>query len=266
MWLHNTPHDSPQNDTEVWKFAETMADPQKNADLMLKLVSGQMFSPIPRYGPKKICGNLLMANSPLLKDARGEIVPHPKLAMFGFGLEPPVAGELIVATVPVAYTMEDRALLAGIIRHELRHAADFISMGGHVKGVGATGELAALDPDAYVSHIMECRAFSDQLKWLLKLMGSSAAAVMKAIRSSPFFGMDPDFAKCAEYFLEGLTKQKNEAALPAMHQPPAMVRKAETPHGKMQFDQITQLLHQIMQKMRFANNVRVPAAIKADVH
>lgn len=254
MWMHNLPHDSPQNDTEIWKFSEAMASPRQNAELMAHLMIGIDFHPIMRYGPKKISGNLLNLNSPLLREATGEIVSHPKQMLFGFGVEEPIKGKLIIAAPPVAYTPEDRALLAGIIRHELRHAADFVHMGGNGKGM-ATGELATTDLDGYVNHIMEARAFSDQLRWVLKLMGNNVPLVMDALKKSAFFGMGDTFAKVAQYFLEALVKHKNEAVVP-------IVSKAENPDMQVNAKKAAYLVMKILKIMQFSNLVHVSPKVK----
>jgi hypothetical protein len=183
--------------------------------------------------------------------------------LFGFGVLEPHLGEMIVRAVPLVYTMEDRALLAGIIRHELRHAADFVSVGGNISGMGgANQEIAFTNPDLYIRSIQECRAFSDQLNWLLKTMGGNSSAVLRAIKSSKFFGMSPDFAKVAEYFLDGLVKQQNEDATPPPH--PTLVSKAPKAPGLVdeQAHQILSLLSKIINKMRFSNFVHAPDVSK----
>lgn len=239
-----------------------MAEPKKNSQLMAQLMMGFEFAPMVRYGPKRIAGNLLTMNSPLLKEAKGEIVPHPRLMMFGFGVEGDVKGELLIAAPPLAYTAEDRTLLAGIIRHELRHAADFVHMGGRTEGMG-TGQIAYVDTDAYFNHILEARAYSDQLKWLLNLMGGNERLVVDTLKKNAFFGLSADITKAVEYFLEAFSKQKHEAVFPSFNNPPAMVSKAKgVDSQQVHAEKAAHLVVKIMEIMSFSNMVHVPRGMK----
>lgn len=204
-WLSALPGEkSAIIESEVWVFVEAMANPKKNGAAFNKLIRHISFPSDIRYGPKKICGNLLTINSDLLKDATGQIISNPRETMFGLGAEGDVLGELLISHPPLVFAMEDKALLASIIRHELRHGMDIASMGGGM-GIEPSGSLIETDFDGYLSHVLEARAYSDQLRWLLQIMGNNIDSVLRLLRKPPF-GFSPDMVECSKYFLQDFIK------------------------------------------------------------
>jgi hypothetical protein len=259
-WVNSMPpeSDSPQIDSEVWTFTEAMADARKNATAISWAISarGKHSSQSDvRYGPKRISGNLLLVNSPLLKDAVGIVTLDPSNTQCSFIPDgpPEIIGSLIIALPPFTYSMEDKAILAGVIRHELRHASDFVSMGGKVSGIGYPSKMTMdLDRAAYYSHIVEARAYADQLRWYLRMMGNDSGKVMSALAQSELFGADKELQECAKYFLEEISKSPvSEDA-----QPVAKHANMAGMSEKTMVNKAVQNLSKIVELFRLKHNIK----------
>jgi len=286
-WLHALPKDvggvEPQNDSAIWRFVDVMADPAKNGPLIhLCCTKGNgaripSFSKEERYN-EKIGGNLIHDDSHLLKNAHGVVTSVMKETMFGFAPEGPMVGSMIIMCPPLSFSMTDKLLLASVIRHESRHAADFVAMGGKTMGQKPSASVADLDLDEYASCIVEARAWSDQLRWLLRMLGNSKAVITAIEDERSFFNFDPGFRKTARYFLEAMEKEvKTEAAFVnggSIFDSPIKIsrtrgndnRRLERQLDPKKLEQAAMLTLHIISRFSFSENVKVDSTIKARVH
>jgi hypothetical protein len=202
-WLAKLPQESgSQNRKAIWQFVETMALEDLNQDLLNVIYRREVHEP--RY-EEPIEGNLLNTRTGKLGTANG-IIAWPEKAHFGFFLDGERAGNMEIKHPPVIFVQNDKELLAGIIWHELRHAQDW-----------AKGEVNYQEPPSpqfsmgkYARHILEARAYADQLRELLRRVGHPQE-VMDMLSSGSEFALDERLHDVALHFLTMLMSKKNES-------------------------------------------------------
>lgn len=247
FWAGNTPKDNSLNNSEVWAMVGDLSDSEVNGPMAAKSLLSHDIPDAIVYGPKELSNGLLRLSSPLLGKATGKIAGSLKRVVMRFVVESAkAAGDVLVAPPPLLYQKEDLAIMFGMIAHELRHAADFVSLDGDVKPFYNVAE-ERLDMDAYATNLMEARAFADQISQMLRLMGNRTELVVEAIDKSPLMLMTPkDIREVAKTMLEEIAKNNVNESLT-----PAVVVKDE----KNNAEKVVGLLLEIVERFKFSNNV-----------
>jgi hypothetical protein len=178
-----------------------MAIEEFNRDLLGIIESRREIHDL-RYD-EPIEGNLLNTKTGKLGNAVG-IIAWPEKAHFAFELDGEKAGSLEIKHPPVIFDVSDKELLSGIIWHELRHAQDWS------KGEINYEDIPQFNMGKYARHIMEARAYADQLRRLLQRVGN-VQEVMDMLESGSVFGMDERLHDTALHFLVMLKGTTNES-------------------------------------------------------
>lgn len=179
--------------------------------------------------------------SPMTKDETGE-------------LRGKVANLVRIAPPPLVYTNDDRALLAGIILHELRHAIDFHEMGGTMGSIDYTRDMGThyeINIDEYARNILECRAHADQVKNLISTLGGGERA-RRALRETAFSRIFVPELRDSMLELVDLLCSKNEN-----FSPPAIVRTVDRNESERAIDIIENIcesfrLERFLKKSHFS--------------
>jgi len=251
MWMRTRPRDSGRADQmEVWKLVGLLSDDLTNAIFSLALGRGVDLSK--KLYEESLCGGLVLCSGDPRDIAIGGVVG--KLGDSKFGFQPSESGDsCIVFIIPNAliYDVEDRAMLFGIIQHELRHYMDFLD--NERKPIPVDYYVDKGDGDyevdvaAYSRNITEMRAHADQAIVLVRIMGGAKNA-KSAIERSQLGGGLLQGAMMA--FIDALEAEAR--SLGENFDPPAVVRQAED-HDvrKLVFH-----LGKMCELIKFSNNVR----------
>lgn len=213
-------------------FVNHMANNLYNAVAILFMLDnrGQYDSNKLRYrGP--IANHLLAFNSNKLGEAKGLVIGSSayEKPVFKFYVKGPKAGNIDIIHPPVIYDNSDIVLMHGIILHELRHAQDY----ANDKPVDTTNYY--FNEAKYLESESEVRSYVDQLRYLLKTLGSQEkvmAAISQYPKMEPITDTGRLYAKvspfrwpvalqqAAEVFFKHLMKEEIT--------PPAIVRTEES--------------------------------------
>ena len=185
-WERLAPQNPAQNliyTGEMWKLTRLISNSPMNRAWISKVVLDR---PIPEtilY--RESLGKMVKIND-ILGSVTGSISPEPdfhclpkrNLMRAALGEKVMIESHVLISPPPLEYDNEDRALLASVVVHELRHAMDFHEMGDRMnidyhKDMGTHFEL---DMDAYARNILECRAHVDQVKNLVSTLGGGERA------------------------------------------------------------------------------------------
>ena len=162
-WSQAIPQDELRyNSMAVNHFVDQMANNDENAWVLFLMLSRNRgaWNPV-RYN-QKISENLLTFDNAKLKNAVGEVTPDVNKSIFRF-----IKGEIDIIHPPVIYDNTDKKLLFSVILHELRHAQDWINPNIKFNPV----RYNEFNIEKYVSSLVECRAYSEQLRSLMLELG-----------------------------------------------------------------------------------------------
>lgn len=243
MWAHHAPKNETRiNQMEVWTLVGKVSDLDSNLKVF------KSFSPIEVY-EKEICGGLLFCSNDSLGKAVGGIHPVKPEIMFWM-LPNDMVGHLSFIPTALVYYENDRAMLAGFVHHELRHAMDYMDTGTAPENdymkMGSSGEYE-IDEAAYSRNIYEMRAHVDQAMSLVRIMGGPENA-KKAIRGSQFYRqLLPETVATMISFIDNFYEDVKENI-----EPPAVVVRSED------HDVRSLVLHleKAIELVRFSNNIK----------
>lgn len=236
---------------EMWKLVGLLSDDNANIHLIKELRKGRVPADASLYR-ETMCGGLLSCD-------RKE---NPDLAMAGISVADPrfqvettqkfggFFADLSVYTPPATYLIEDKAMLFGIVQHELRHFMDFLDNGR--RPVDTDYYLQGdydIDLDRYSRNITEMRAHADQAASLLRIMGGADNA-KKAIKQSHFgMAMVPEMTKAMMSFIDMLDE---ENAVKEFVEPPGVVVRSEDHEVRA----LVGHLQKMFEVMRLSNSIR----------
>jgi hypothetical protein len=239
-WYGKMPAPGAQNEKAIWKFVAEMSDETLNYDF-LQIIRRKIRGVSETRYDEPIEGNLLNTRTGKLKNAIGTIF-WPGESNFGFFDTGSKAGELEIKHPPTLFAKQDRELLASIIWHELRHAQDWSRGDVHYPP-----KPQKFNTGKYARHILEARAYADQLQWLLGRV-KNVQEVMDMLSSGSEFSLDESLHEVALQFLGMIGGGTNESiaswAAPMVtaaatmfpqgspatpQQPAAITREAENP-------------------------------------
>lgn len=255
MWMRSRPQgESRTNQMEMWSIVGMISDNDSNIRMLL---SRDKTSEKVLY-KKKTCGGLLACPGDENPDlAHAGIVADASKSRFeflSFVMRGGYFGEVYFFPAPMAYAMDDRAMLFGIIQHELRHYMDFLDNGRkpiETDYLSQTQGGYELDVDAYARNITEMRAHADQAASLLRIMGGAENA-KKAIRESHFGAMMvSDMSEAMMAFIDALDRE-NASAVAESIDPPAIVARSEDHEVR----KLVGHLERMCEAMKFSNNLR----------
>lgn len=256
MWMRSRPRgDDRTNQMEMWEVVGLLSDNRTNA-FLIRNKDASMPEERVLYR-KSACGNLLACSgddNPDLAFA-GISTSRPRFEFVAFRRNDSVLGEVHLFPSPLTYRNDDRAMLFGIVQHELRHHMDFLDNGRmpiETDYLHRSSDGYELDVDAYSRNITEMRAHADQAAALLRIMGGAENA-KKAIRESQFGSMMvSDMTDAMMAFIEALDKENESAVARESIDPPAIVAKSEDHDVR----KLVGHLERMCEVMRFSNNVR----------
>jgi hypothetical protein len=183
-WRDNMPMEDPKhNEQAIWDFVNHMSEPWISGVLLADHLSGEKFTEV-LYPDKPIAKNFLDIDDPRLGMVRG-VVTNEDSPSFRFAMGGRLAGNLYIDVLPMIYEQTDKTLLASIVYHELGHARDFLAD----KPYDIPSGRLTFNAEAYAHNLNEARRYSDQLRWLLKTLGS-VDVVMKALEGKRTIGQD----------------------------------------------------------------------------
>lgn len=255
MWMRSRPRgDGRVNQMEMWQLVGILSDNKTNIDMAID--KGGPAGEKTLYN-KKTCGGLLACPGDQNPDlSLGGIAKDPAMSRFEFqSFRKGVAffGELHFFPAPMRYANDDRAMLFGIVQHELRHYMDFLDNERRPIETGYLRDSAGgyeLDLDAYSRNITEMRAHADQAAELLRIMGGAENA-KKAIRESQFgLMMVSELSEAMMAFIDALDRQNGSVAAEAA-EPTAVVVRSEDHEVR----RLVGHLERMCEVMKFSNNV-----------
>lgn len=186
---------------EVWRMAFAVSDNGKNRRLWQSMVVGSgspddLLVYSNRLGAiTKVPDILGHATGAISAENPGfycEPRKRPNFMAAAHGMKAPgIESHVHVAPPPLEYDNRDRAMLVGIIVHELRHAMDFHEMGdtmGQTSYNRNKGTHVEIDIDEYGRNVLESRAHADQVKSIIQSMGGGERA-RSALRETTLAGM-----------------------------------------------------------------------------
>lgn len=252
MWMRFRPGDSGRVDEmEVWKLVGLLSDARINSVIMLAESLGIVLDK--KLYERYLCGGLMTCQDNQADIAIGGVMG--KLGDSKFSCSFSESRECIVYILPNAliYDMDDRAMLFGIIHHELRHYMDYLDNDRNLIPpdyyVDKGGGDYEVDVAAYSRNITEMRAHADQAIVLIRIMGGAKNAKAAINRSQLGGGLLQDAMMA---FIDALEAESRSRSLGENFDPPAVVRQAED-HDvrKLVFH-----LGKMCELMKFSNNVR----------
>jgi hypothetical protein len=212
------------NDAAVNQVVSKMADNTLNSKGLVILITGksEQYQDLRADGP--IAGQLLDLQNPKLQklDARVPLLMAPEEFSFKFVIGGKNAGNLYLWHPPLLYDNTDKALMSGIMYHELQHAIDWVrGMEFDIKNP------RRVNARLYASSIHEARAFTRQLKHLLTAFGNPQdvmAAISRKVKnidipgigqkevSSPFRWESEELREFALEFLHSVVGLNEDVA------------------------------------------------------
>lgn len=248
-WIEELPGGLPVNESEVRAFVEAMADNSKNLPAKRIAEASPLFSRVneDRY-KKPLSDNLLTISSPKLKYAQGTVTDRatPKFAFYLFDGEYK-AGNLVIRIPPVLFDDEDKVLLRRILKHELRHAVDWLNPEIQDEPSGKyVREGYIFNLEKYTTNRYEARAHAEELRDLMKQIGD-VNKVLQLLQKRSEFSMSKQLIGIAEEFLHAYQLRHEQITTTP---PPAIVRPAMMYEGRA-----AQLLGRMLTKMLFRNFV-----------
>lgn len=181
-WERLAPQNPAQNliDTgEMWKLARLISNSPTNRAWIHSVVLDR---PIPEtivYREK--LGKMVKIND-IVGTVTGGVGPDPEFQCTPKKHPDHIESHVLIMPPPLEYDNEDRAILASVIVHEIRHAIDFHEM-GNTMNIDYNRDLGThfeINMDDYARNILECRAHVDQAKNLVNTLGGERAR--KALR------------------------------------------------------------------------------------
>lgn len=258
MWMRSRPRGEDRtSQMGMWEIVGLLSDNRTNAFLIVNKDQGM---PVERVlYRRQACGSLLVCSGDEHTDlAFGGISTDASKSRFEFisfrGSER-IYGELHLFPAAMIYENDDRALLFGIVQHELRHYMDFIDNGRRPIETNYLHKAAGgyeLDIDAYSRNITEMRAHADQAANLMRIMGGAENA-KKAIRESQIGAMMiSDMTDAMMAFIEALDKENKSAEASESVDPQAVVVNSEDHDVR----RLVGHLVRMCEVMKFSNNIR----------
>jgi len=256
-WMRSRPRDESRvSQGEMWKVVGLLSDNQENAHLLVQMLKGYDFENYVYERP--ICGGILLCSGNQGDIAEAGIITNRRESKFQFSVyesNEGFEGRLIILPAPMVYSLDDRAMLFGIIQHELRHYMDFIDNDRKPIEQDYLNQTVSggfeLDVPAYSRNITEMRAHADQASALLRVMGGAKKA-KEAIKSSQFGSMMvSDMTDAMMAFIDALDKE-NGAKVQESLEPPAAVVRSEDHDIR----ELVGHLKRMCEAMKFSNNVR----------
>jgi hypothetical protein len=257
MWMRTRPRDAGRtNQMEMWSLVGLLSDSADNARLALDASRGMDFEEYLYDEP--LCGGLMLCSDQNRRDtAQAGIVTNRHASKFVMKLHE--SGGIFDATVlilpsPLIYEVDDRAMLFGVIQHELRHYMDFLD--NDRKPVEANYWIPSgpgsfeIDVDAYARNITEMRAHADEASTLLRIMGGAEKA-KKAIKESQFGSMFV-MKEAMMAFIDALDAENRATGVKEAIDPAAAVARSEDHDVRA----LVGHLERMCEVMKFSNNVR----------
>jgi hypothetical protein len=254
-WDRLAPQNPAQNliDTgEMWKLTRSISNSPINRAWIRKVVLDESI-------PETIVYRERLGKMVKIDDIQGTVTgrisadpdfycyPKHNLMLAGLG-EKSIESHVMISPPPLEYDNEDRAVLASVIVHELRHAMDFHEMGDRMnidynKDMGTHFEL---NMDDYARNILECRAHVDQVKNLVSTLGGGERA-RKVLREAALSRMMIPELRQSMIELVDLVCTTNESL-----EPPQEVVSIEN-HD---VEKIVDILEKVCRSFKFKNFVR----------
>lgn len=247
MWAHHAPKNETRiNQMEVWTLVGKVSDRETNVE-GIKAALGMRGRFIKVY-EREICGGLLFCSNRSLGKAVGGISPERSEIMFWAGEDK--IGHLSFIPRALVYYDDDRAMFAGFVHHELRHAMDFMDTGimpeNDYMKMGSSGGYE-IDEAAYARNIFEMRAHVEQAMGLVRIMGGPENA-KGSIRNSQFArGLVPETVATMISFIDNFYDELKENI-----DPPAIVARSEDHDVRS----LVMHLEKAIELVRFSNNVK----------
>lgn len=264
MWMRSMPKDHSRLDQmEMWRLVGAVSDNGLNAAILLDFMLGMSAREKIVYS-RPLCGGLVLCSEKNGDSALAGVTPKPSKTKFECVYWNKVGRDeiyctLIMLPLALVYSTEDKAMLFGILQHELRHYLDFLEENRSVKQ-GEEEEYMVksedggyeIDVDKYARNIHEMRSHAEQAATLIRIMGGTDNA-KKALRNSQFGSiMLPAMVETMEIFIELLGKR--EVTSEALD-PVTIVRRSEDHDART----LKGHLERIIETMSFSNNVRPKA-------
>lgn len=256
MWTMSRPRGEDRtNQMEMWKVVGLLSVHTLNAFAILKVAAGIESRDDVLY-KAELCGGLVLCDGGDNFDmALAGISMAGRNSRFEFrSMEEGPFSAVLIFPSPLIYTMNDRAMLYGVIQHELRHFMDFVENGR--KPIESDYFVPhdggyELDVDKYSRNITEMRAHADQAAALMRIMGGGVNA-KKAIRESHLGGhMIPDIVEAMMAFIDALDEENRRAGFSESIDPPAVVARSEDHDVRA----LVGHLERMVEVMKFSNNV-----------
>lgn len=167
-WMQNAPKGPPQqNEAAIDEFVNVMADPTENGLAIAYDLENRGVYEL-RYKHRPIAGSLINTDDENLRTAEG-IITNQFEPEFVFWMGGSKEGSLVIQHPPLIFDRVDRDMLHSIIWHELGHAIDWINPRFRKIKPYTRSKWNA---EAYSKNIHEARQIADQLKVLLRKLGS----------------------------------------------------------------------------------------------
>ncbi len=243
------------NQMEMWEITGLLSDNRTNAFLIANKNS-EMPAERTLY-KKKTCGGLLVCPGEDNPDLTygGISTEEPRFEFVTLKMNGTFFGEVNLFPSALVYYNDDRAMLFGIIQHELRHYMDFLDNNRtpiKTDYVQKTSDGYEIDLDAYARNITEMRAHADQAANLIRIMGGAENA-KKTIRASSFGSMMiSEMTDAMMAFIDALDAENKAAGVNEAIDPPAAVVRSEDHEVRA----LVGHLERMCEVMRFSNNVR----------
>jgi hypothetical protein len=258
MWMRTRPRDeSRTNQMEMWEVVGLLSDNRTNAFLVINKDTSMPAERI--LYRKKTCGGLLACsgeeNPDLVFGGISTDESKSRFEFVAFRAHGAIFGEVHLFPSALIYDNNDRAMLFGIVQHELRHYMDFLDNDRkpiETDYLHRSADGYELDVDAYSRNITEMRAHADQAANLLRIMGGAENA-KKAIKGSQVGSMMvSDMKDAMMAFIDALDAENRAAGLKEYSDPPAAVARSEDQDVRA----LVGHLERMCEVMRFSNNVR----------
>lgn len=207
-WSRVKPTDSSLvNEAEIKDFVAKMANEKANLNALQEILDKKSVNEH-RY-EKPISQNLVRTTSPRYKDAIGAVTSlFGEKYKFKFWGDGEWAGALRIIHPPLIYGPYEKVMLAGIVRHEVQHAIDYLDPNYEA----SFRKEAVFNEKLYENKLTEARGFAAELAYLMKALDYDTDIVLEVLYSAKFTHPD-HILSIAEIYLTNNYGKRDEGWL-----------------------------------------------------